>query len=51
MSEEKNNQTHENVVFDKSRILKSRNFSLSAEELEQHKNFIDTKIKDAIWNK
>lgn len=51
MSEEKNNQTHENVVFDKSRILKSRNFSLSAEELEQHQNFIDTKIKDAIWNK
>ncbi|MBR1398595.1 MAG: DNA polymerase III subunit epsilon [Alphaproteobacteria bacterium] len=51
MSEEKNNQTNENVVFDKSRILKSRNFSLSAEELEQHKNFIDTKIKDAIWNK
>lgn len=51
MSEEKNNKTNENVVFDKSRILKSRNFSLSAEELEQHKNFIDTKIKDAIWNK
>lgn len=51
MSEEKNNHTNENVVFDKSRILKSRNFSLSAEELEQHQNFIDTKIKDAIWNK
>lgn len=51
MSEEKSNQTNENVVFDKSRILKSRNFSLSAEELEQHQNFIDTKIKDAIWNK
>ena len=51
MSEEKNNQTNENVVFDKSRILKSRDFYLSAEELEKHQNFINTKIKDAIWNK
>jgi len=40
-----------NVVFDnKKNVRVSRNFVLSDEELKLHSDFLENKIKSAIWN-